>query len=233
MNVPGASKVSDAEFWLHAATSIAKDTVSTHNTITTGMTATSSVVTTTAVMNGSIQTNPGFNPGFVNPVANQGIVNPGVVNPVANPGIVNPAANPGVINPLAIQQSSPWGSPAPVASHKAHLAYNPAQRAPQLSQVRSHSVDTAEMWKQNQQKTTPTLRELSNKGHVTQFTSQQQQAQWNSLGNNNHTQSTTTTQNTFSVDPFDAAWAAKSGAPVNNPFQAGDAGITKTFEVNL
>ncbi|KAK2149170.1 hypothetical protein LSH36_463g01019 [Paralvinella palmiformis] len=195
--VSGANKIPDAEFWLSAATSIAKDSTPTKNSAAETPPLQSAVINTGTVMNGVVQSSPGPSP-----------------------------------NPLAIQQSSPWASPAPtpIPTQPQQLHFSPAQRAPYLGQIRSHSVDTAEVWQQHHQKA-PMLRDISNRGQVAQFTSQTQQgsvpAQWSSVGNSGQTAAA------FPVDPFDAAWATKPSAKSNNPFHTGDTSITKTFEVNL
>lgn len=117
-----------------------------------------------------------------------------------------------------------------------------AHRAPHLSHLRSHSIDSSDMWGTSPQRP-PTLRELQQRGHpMAQFQSQQ-----------NGTSASTQVQNTSAspagwttfnnptpaepkVDPFDAAWAAR--APVanqaTNPFQGGNQkAVTKEFTVNL
>ena len=204
MGIPARNKIPDAEFWLSTATSIAKDSVPAQNSAIGVPVSVQSVA-----------------------VANSGAVMNGIVQS-------SPGPSP---NPLAIQQTSPWASPAPTPvppQPQQQLHYSPAQRAPHLGQIRSHSVDTAEVWQQHHQKA-PMLRDISNRTQVTQFTSQTQQsgtvAQWSSLGSNSGSGQTTAA--TFPVDPFDAAWATKTSAKSNNPFHTGDTSITKTFEVNL
>jgi len=101
-------------------------------------------------------------------------------------------------------------------------------RAPHLTHIRSHSIDTAQIWDQQQQRA-PTLRQLAHTGYpIGQFTSQQNGAggTWSPPPHHPHTQQ----QQGF--DPFDAAWAAKkAGAP--NPFNGQGDNVSKTFEVNL
>ena len=105
------------------------------------------------------------------------------------------------------------------------------QRAPHLAQVRSHSIDTADMW--NQQQRGPSLRQLAQHSETSQFQAQQIH-QHNGIGTQwGATQSPPipprSTAISSGVDPFDAAWASKSSS---NPFQSGD-NVTKTFQVNL
>lgn len=101
------------------------------------------------------------------------------------------------------------------------------RRAPHLSHIRSHSIDTAEIWDQQQQRN-PSLRQLAHTGHpLGQFTSQQNGAggTWSPPPHSQHPQP--------GFDPFDAAWAARK-VTANNPFQAGQTDtVTKSFEVNL
>ncbi len=107
------------------------------------------------------------------------------------------------------------------------------QRAPQLSHLRSHSIDTADIWT-NQQRA-PTLRELSHHGNIAHFQSQQQNgsAPWHSVGSPPPS-APPTIQRTQQPDPFDAAWAAKSTRQEGtNPFQSADRNVTKAFEVKL
>ena len=117
-----------------------------------------------------------------------------------------------------------------------------AHRAPHLSHLRSHSIDSSDMWGTSPQRP-PTLRELQQRGHpMAQFQSQQ-----NGTSASPQVQNTSASPagwTTFNnpapaepkVDPFDAAWAAR--APVanqaTNPFQGGNQkAVKKEFTVNL
>jgi len=115
------------------------------------------------------------------------------------------------------------------------LQFHPAARAPHLGQLRSHSVDTAEV---HHHQRAPTLQELSNRNP----------AAFQSVSSTTTTTTTTATRTTTNnnpwaskpaptthgVDPFDAAWAAKSVSKNNNtnPFQKADT-VTKTFEAQV
>ncbi len=110
-------------------------------------------------------------------------------------------------------------------------------RAVQLSaQPRSQSLDTGDTWRT--QNKAPMLSELSSRGAVPQFQSQQQtvttRGHWSTsdggVASANRTAAMVT--GPTSLDPFDAAWAAKASS---NPgrFQGGDSTVTKSFEVNL
>ncbi len=124
-----------------------------------------------------------------------------------------------------------------------------AHRAPHLSHLRSHSVDSSDMWGASPQRP-PTLRELQQRGHgMAQFQSQQNgnPSGVSPLAQNTSAavglQNTSTASSgspagwtTFNnppaappMDPFDAAWAAK--APETNPFHT--ASTKKEFTVNL
>ena len=117
-----------------------------------------------------------------------------------------------------------------------------AHRAPHLSHLRSHSIDSSEMWSASPQRP-PTLRELQQKGHpMAQFQSQQNgTAASPPVQNVSASPAGWTTFNNPApvepkVDPFDAAWAAKapSAGQATNPFQAGNQkSVTKEFTVNL
>ena len=120
-------------------------------------------------------------------------------------------------------------APAPAAPH---------QRAPHLGQLRSHSVDPAQL----QGHRAPTLSQISQQGaQVPQFQSQQHNGKtaptspacW---GNNNVNNAWSAGSRPQGVDPFDAAWVAKGRQPSTNPFQANATTtdtVTKAFEVNL
>lgn len=141
---------------------------------------------------------------------------------------VPPGRSPAVVNGTT-PPHHPDHYQSPGAGPVSPQPYPLAQRAPHLSQqIRSHSIDTAEMYSwQTQHQRAPTLRELANRGGVPQFQSQQNGAvpasTWSSSG---------PASSGPTVDPFDAAWAAKAGGRTTNPFQGGDT-VTKAFEVQL
>ncbi|XP_074649994.1 protein numb-like isoform X2 [Tubulanus polymorphus] len=100
--------------------------------------------------------------------------------------------------------------------------YNSASafsRAPALSQIRSHSIDTGEVYsaRQMQSSRAPTLREMGHSSSTTR--------NWQSMSS---------PQGPNLEDPFDVAWAAKAAAAKNstntNPFNNKS---VKAFEVNL
>ena len=130
--------------------------------------------------------------------------------------------------------------PVPASQTPPAVAAPPAAaagRTPALAQLRSHSIDTSEMYAWTQQQArAPTLRELANRGGpgaVQQFQSQQNgtigsssssaspAAAWKPPPSGTHNPN----------DPFDAAWAAKA-INSTNPFQQPDT-VTKAFEVKL
>ena len=113
------------------------------------------------------------------------------------------------------------------AAYPGQVASVAQHRAPHLTHLRSHSIDTAQIWdQQQQQQRAPTLRQLAHSGYpIGQFTSQQ-----NGAGGTWSPPPHAPQQQAF--DPFDAAWAAKK-VGVANPFNSQGDTVSKSFEVNL
>ena len=107
---------------------------------------------------------------------------------------------------------------------------HPAQKAPHISHMRSHSVDTSNMYAAPPQQNI-TLHELAQQRHaIPQFQPKQNGSLSVGASNSAHTVVAAPVMS----DPFEAAWQSKGavGPKSTNPFQAGDT-ITKTFEVKL
>ncbi len=152
--------------------------------------------------------------------------------------------HPSVNGATPLPPTGPSGDPALVGQNITPQSAI-AHRAPHLSHLRSHSIDTADMWGTSPSRP-PTLRELQQRGSpMAQFHSQQN---GNSPAAPQNTSVGATPQGwtTFDnkpapvqpVDPFEAAWAAKAPTQSTNPFQnsAGGDGssvVKKEFTVNL
>ncbi|XP_064623572.1 protein numb-like isoform X4 [Lineus longissimus] len=121
---------------------------------------------------------------------------------------------------------TPPAATAQIHHQQQPVAYNQPMdaaapnRAPPLSQTRSHSIDTGSMHATQHAQKAPTLREISEQNKT--------QRNWQSM----------TGQGPAATDPFDVAWAAKAGgkpkpAPQpTNPF-ANNSHPVKAFEVQL
>ena len=133
---------------------------------------------------------------------------------------------PGSTNAGAANMNGTSASPVPAST--APLQFHPAQRAPHLTHIRSHSVDTADVSSWNNQNKNPTLRNLNQRQQpIPQF-----QSQHNGVVSTNPWSSPPPAAAPPS-DPFEQAWATKPvNKPSTNPFQSGD-NVTKAFEVKL
>ena len=151
-------------------------------------------------------------------------------HPVVNGGTATPPPNNAM--PFApLNNTTPFGAPTAPTAFPVQVQVHPTQRAPHISHLRSHSVDTANMYMPSQHAIT--LHELSQQTRaVPQFQSEQNGSL--SAATSNSANGQTVVVAPVVSDPFEAAWQSKAitGIKSTNPFQAGDT-ITKAFEVKL
>ena len=149
-------------------------------------------------------------------------------HPVLNGGMATPPPNNAFV---PLNNAALFGPATAVNAFPIQVQVHPTQRAPHISHLRSHSVDTSNIYLPRQN--TVTLRELSQQGQsIPQFQSEQNGSL--SVVSANSANGQTVVAAPVLTDPFEAAWQSKAvaGTKSTNPFQAGDT-ITKAFEVKL